>query len=594
MTTPLATVRPDVFNPRTVGSSAKFITGVERHEFFPDNIDTYNSSTAKEMRFALGSPNAFIDMRQSFFRFNVQITAQTQGGAATNVYSQKMFEKGGIHSLIERLEVRARGPNTRIEYSDKYNQYNALKMNLFQNPYKEMHSSSTYGEGPKKTCLKYSGTLQEVLGFAVGGARQFAQAANSNVIFIADTGGTQVASTTIYKPELGDIFEIAPFDAADTYCFQLLRRSDDQAVNLTANFSAYVVAWFSKPAANFLTNQAVQSGDFAVNTPIKIYKGVVPPNAYLIKFVTKPAADFTTVKSESFEVTFQPNTAFFKQVWPLFLFQGGIEVIFRFANIASVLCNYGYSEPDTALNSVVYDFEITDPRFHGHMIKPTNAIANEWMSQFKAGGFQYYLPTYQHFSQPRTATSNDIVQVFAAARSCRSIYTVIMDRLHHPYASSTALQHLTSFPTLDTYLRTYIKEYQYFVGNQRFPIRPIDVVTSTTHAYEQLLQTAKSSGMAFTMQDFISGSWISPYTVSSNGFSFVDATKFIMCARFDRDSTVTGTLTGVDGGQLPIDLRFDRTQSSDTDGHSSQYYVETCVMHDSILLFSQSGVVLLQ
>jgi len=565
-------VVPSVFMIEDPTTTSKSILRKQELEFLPHQLGKFNYDTDRLMRFTLSSNTDVLIGPESFFRFKLNLINVDQD------YAGISLEDGGVHNLFRSVEIRALSSGMLIQRYDHYNKYAALYTNLNDSKDYVRNLGAMYLDelNCDKTNNDYSWRPLR------GGLIQSSAAdGTSETMTVQAFAVGTFAPVTGMGGNYGMVFaKAAGFIKANNV------RVGDVLFNPTAN--PIVLALGISIAANgslVVHNVMVDKGivvlsggtNGAVAAADAIVDGTLAPLIFLNEQQCLDQGTMTASQVQGYqsvspqdmwnydgtsEIHFKPFCSIFQHNLPLFLFRGGIEIIFELEDPKIALYSRSRlaSFKDTArVPAVAYtaspNYEIESARFMGSMVTPHPDIVTEYVNQWKTNrGLIYRIPSFEVRRVSRVKSAEENLNMHFGVRSALRGFLLQLD------ASDDTANYARRSNT--SWLKMELKNYQFKVGSHEFPHRDIDVSTDTFSVYKHLA-LANHANSAMQRLDYAAfgGHGFSQSNGQNLSGGLWEANKFILPVDFTRmQGYAENGLTGIDLSIVPLETKLTRTQ----------------------------------
>lgn len=498
---------PQAFKMPHLASTSKAIPGKVLQEFLPESQTSYSYGGTNRIHFRIASHHALLDFTESYFRFKVY---RSVAGNDANV----ALDEGGVHALFKSITVREAATGTTLQIAEHYNRKYALDRAIYQSAESIQDCGWVYGDS--------------VQGYTAPTLYQ----PNAAVTTFYDTSEGQVNATGVSfanstSAEVGDLLVIIEAQAT-VLVSPILQVTSNTTLLVEKNLLVADFASTVNTRFYIIKNRQDYTGEGARSL---VVKNALEANAKIVEF--------------------RPNMSIFNQSLPLFLLNGGIEVIFELDNPAVVL-QHKITTADT--------ITVADPRFMGMMLTPHPDIVTEITNQWRTeDGIVIPIPSYRVIRATRSnALDNDNLQLHPGVRSCNEVFVTVTDST---LAEGTDAVTRNAY-SLSTFLRSNITSFQGRVGSEEYPRREVVCDTYSTEAFQQLKSIAQSQKFSFP-----DSAWYSINPIA-NGTTWLcnDSTKFIMGMDLSRDNGPGSYLTGKDVASVPFEFELKRSSTYSATG----------------------------
>ena len=378
-------------------STAKTILRKQQLEFYPQDQNTFSSEGNTQMVFKIGSNSDFINLKKSYFEFELSTTVPGQ-----------QLASGGVHSLFRTASVRMLSTGNLIQKIDNYNKYAPLyfKKRAPELSTMNMDSSADYAQGDAE-------------GRAVslsGPHRVFDKFANTFGDISATDIGAGVTLNGVVYPSAMSVQD----DDAGSFSFNYVDIGVFSTVGISNGF--FTCLGRDDNGDLLLSPSAVAGIHVDLISPLRIYDYAAGSS----QVSRSRAQELPT------HMIFKPILSIFDLDIPLFLLKGGgLEFRFEIEDAVRALVSH---------NKFVPSFTISNPRFVGMMITPHQDIVREFMQQWASPeGLLYAIPGV--VTRKSTSDNGELgqsLQVHPGVRSARRVWTVQQDSLLHNATGTTA------------------------------------------------------------------------------------------------------------------------------------------------------------
>lgn len=561
---------PDGALPPVVVSSSKHIVRRRQVEIVPESNTSFSYSGNSQVVFNINSPTDFIDFTNSYIRCNLTTTLNNNGVAVANRY----LSEGGIHSIWQQITVEA-GDGTLIARMDRYNKdYAVLSRALFS---KEHINSELWKSGDSVDYEVQNVPLGQPMFRSVTGST-FALAA-----------GTLTLNDGKALEELqeGDLVRIADADQSDWGIITAI--NSDTEIVVSGMTHAVAPSAPAVPLRVEVIRESAIRGQKPARTLFATQAGIM--------------------------CVFQPFVPFLmmKEWLPLFGFRMGLRIrldLCRPEYCLSAPTNAvgtGFSGADVTLTNMVY---VCD------MIEPDQELMRAYVDMIKTNGIAYPYISMKHFLD--TCGSGAVVNTTTINSNTQS-NRYIIQYIQNTRAETVRGAAAADDPCLSTYtcdsvaqgLCAGLRYIQYQSGSELFPFgRPLDLgdvgtlpsanVRSNAEALAQVHKVFGQNGDQYVAKRFYPHEYSCQTSFSKEYETgqVVDASRFFIAVDLGRDSQ--SPFSGLDLSVSPLQctLTFDSAYSlyekDNTDPALDEpykvRYIHSCLVHDSVLLVSSSGL----
>lgn len=495
----------------------------------PIEQTTFTPKGTRHIRFVVSSNTDICLMNESYFEFRMTLDSQADA---------PVFDKGGFHCAIKRLEVSASNTGARIMSIDNYNRYFSLMSQIF-------HSEDFV----EKHGCKYGDSKWLVESNSTSGPHTYTNT-SGNIAMVNATStvtGLDVGLQELIQP--GDLIVL------EGYTYE-------------------VATWAS--ATSLTTTDSNNDGvAHATDTIIIIKSGKNRRN------------DPHNSTGVSEVITFRPFAAIFDHALPLFLMRNGIliDIELEFGS-RCLIPTVGLSAAKTAPT-----YTISNPRFVGMMSTAHREIQEEMVAQWQTtSGLMYYIPSVLTLRTQLAATSQDsTIQLNAGVRSARRVFAIVQDSK----VSEGDNEQTYRLGAISRSLRSKIRTFQLQVGTSFFPLTKVDCEFGTVPAIRQLRTVVGDKMVLRDGCDVWEESY--PFLDSAKTGISTQSKFFPMAFDLSKDMGPHSALTGVDLSHVPMQLIIERsdTYNNATDALEGNPIYYIFVEYDSWLhLTSEQTVVI--
>jgi hypothetical protein len=503
--------------PQNLVSDSVHVLDHTMHEVLPDSQVTYSYSGNNQLIFRLNTATHFLDMLDSYFRFDVTATL-TDGG---NDVISKALNQGGIAACFRDIEIRTPSGIT-LERLDRQNiLYNILSNMSHSKDHVEYMLSHT---GDSYCCKSYVDDrecgckvpVSDVYIDVAGGAGDGQDILNGQA--------TAVTFADYLSP--GDVVELRSVDA-----------SNAEAAVLKATVQSVVAGAIATDAIGFRVDipQLTDLGATGADNGYAVYK------------LNKDPARKTAANTANFRVTWNPfHSGFFsmKQWFPLFLTRGGLEFVFNLEQPGMALSTCGAP----VSGAYVSNIELNNVRMFASLIKPSQEMTELYKMKYQSDeGLNYSFITYRHIlNQYNGATGTFSEPLHVNARSCRHLLTVFRPATFEQDNATNA-----EMDKIGDFHRARVDRFQLVSGSDTWPRRELrgesDVYWNEAFQYYALTLNKFGSTIFDTRID--SNDWGEKCQLPSTNYA--EAKRFCLAMRTDRSDS---SFSGYDASINPINL----------------------------------------
>ncbi len=570
-------------------SSAKLVVKRSVKEFLPADNTTFTEEGV--VPFIVSSTDSFWEANTA--RLKAQIDwSYTLNANYYNIYY--ILERGGWASLIKQVDIYATMNNQLIDRLQNWNTKKCL---------------DSYLDMEEFTMNPFNNSIRET-----NRAVNFPGNALAYRIPMNSAEVTSKPNSTIDSQVLVIDFDVATPNLLTTG----ILRVGDRITALGLWFGT--VVRIASATQIFVTRDGgseIVGGGAAT----KIYKLYIIRNSVPARSLWNPSANTSflvgngfpagnvvgsregTPSSGSMTIMFNLDIHIFKIMMPLFVIPGGFRFEFTLekANRAFYTDNTDYSTGAGAWgdNSSSLTYSIKYPRLLIDMTTPNEATQEAYVKQFESpSGLIYPLHSYRIKSfSGGAADLSSTYQISGGLRSVEKIFIMVKDSAM--IQSSSNDFRVRDNNCLSMAISDYIKSYQFKVGTQDFPARPVNVNTTpanltTTNTYEWYEHFRRVSGakqLGLTYDDVTQGRIYNVAASLNNAAqAYMRDVPLIMCADFRRDDSEYGVLTGQDTSITPIDFILERNyahNAADVKYASSQKTWPGSPFYETIVTFHQ-------
>lgn len=540
-------------SPQT--SSSKFIVNKTYREFAPQSQVSFSYKTNSVIEFDISSPSDFINFANSYIRANINCTLLNNGVDDPNKY----LGEGGVHSLIRSVVVSSQS-GTELARIDTYNKLHSIISNMTVDKEYAEHTLQREADS-----VEYEGCLDSELcdvDYTVASAG-----------YTAATGALIGLIGVYANLRVGDIITVSSATAGESKTARVITLTSDTAVVITPG-----------------------GADIAVGDVTAVQNQKVEEQAPVRKLAANTA---------DYQVAFQLSVPLLQMddYFPLFLLRGGLKIRIYLERSEYSLCS---TSVPTGTGFTGSDVVVSNPRFVGEMITPSQELSEKFVDMYRSEGLTYNYLTFRHQQsiQQGGAASSYSITFSPNFRSAKHLLMMIQDKRANQVSTATANQGKQTI-CVDASaqgLKSSLEEIQLAIGSHRYPSsRPMD--TSSGSNAELLLEaercfgslSVKNSGKRFDPVLWRAfASRVNPTQVGV-GAGKADSQRLSLCFDLARHFS---PYSGVDLSlnYVEIDTRFSAQASiSDMSGSNSENtdrYFEIFVSADSVLSISESEGVL--
>jgi hypothetical protein len=576
-------VVPSIFMIEDPTTTSKSILRKQELEFLPHQLGNFTYESDRIMRFTLSSNTDVLVGPESYFRFNLQLTKTDAVSGNNREFFGARLEPSGVHNLFRSIEIRALSSGMLIQRYDHYNKYAAMYSYLNQSKDEVRSYGAMYldqlDEEKTKCDVTYRplrGGLAEVSNDGTGAESFMSISTTAN-----STAGSghlwvtfRVAGAFIKANNLQPGDQLFNEGAGSIVAAGITWTADEslRVVAVDANLGEV-----SLIAANSAISPGV-GGPVTINTVaqwdnIMIFRnesfniGSIGAQQMYNHQRVDPQ-DMWNVRGTS-EIHFKPFCSMLQHNIPLFLFRGGIEVIFELED--PNVCLYSTSQVAGLLGPTrtagasagSFSYAINSARFMGSMITPHPDIVTEYVNQWKTNrGLIYRIPSFEVRRVSRVKSQSENLSMHFGVRSALKGYLLQMDADD----DQSSLARLSN----TTWMKMNLNNYQFKVGSHEFPHRDIDVSRDSFSIYKHLCLMASDNlgpqkrldyqsfgGLGFSSAVRDQNFALEPLDAADNR----EANKFIIPVDFSRVKGYgENGLTGIDLSIVPLETRLSRSR----------------------------------
>jgi len=279
---------------------------------------------------------------------------------------------------------------------------------------------------------------------------------------------------------------------------------------------------------------------------------------------------------------------------PLMLIKQGLQLIIEL------------DRPQFAVNShavttsTVTNYTISNVRYVAQMVTAEESVMNIYRQRFDNEGLHYTFESFRHKRKTiaqATDGSVSLSQQFSL-RSARAVYSIIQSSILSHSASDASL----NYPSISTFLRTGLTEYQYRSGSEEYPNHVVKLKTrpdgtnatntkmSFGDAFSQLMLATNQYNSKLHQVRFLPYQWNGQYNAAAQQpIKLVEgeSSKLILATNL---SGGNDAWTGIDLSINPLDLEMNFEAVSNA--AFGDRIVNTWVLHDVMVSISkQNGIV---
>ena len=538
-----------------ITTSDKFILSQKNVEV-PSHINgSYSYTGNSRIEFDLNSPSDFINFQESYFRCDLSTDLSFEGADCTSRY----LSEGGINSLFREVRLETQG-GVLIDRIIRYNKFYSMMSGILHS--KEFVDTHLQASGDSVD-IQPKGKGLSVFKTSSGSSFAYDHTGGAAERLLTGTG-----SDFLNQVNVGDIVLLI----------------DNDGTNYTVSVSAVL-------SATTLTIDGVGTADFTADSMyiVKPDEGVEP-------------ARNRVAKTDNSVVTCQLLLPFMQmeQWFPLFLVRSGLRLVIELERPEFVL-----AAPTDVVSSgfTGASYSISKATYVAKFIKPSEALAQQYVQMYKQQGLSYHIISYEHRMNVVSAGSVGVqnLRLQVNGRSARHLLSFIQDERAETVTSATVNSGKSTF-TCDSVaqkIKANLAEWQVEVGSERYPqSSPMDV-TSVDNAeiLTELEKTMGIYGLGVTSHRWSPSEWVevqSKYKEFEQGAydGKADSTRLILPANFSRDDS---PWSGIDVTLHSINVlpNFDAAyQLSDMDGSNGvdkPLYVHSFVGLDKVIMLSESG-----
>jgi len=543
-----------------ITTADKFVLNA-KHVEIPARINgdfTYSGNSRVE--FDVNSPSDFINFLESYIRLDLTTDLSLEGANCSTRY----LSEGGMHSLFREVRVETQG-GVLIDRVQRYNKWYAMMSGI-------MHSKDFVD-----THLQSAGDSVDI-----------------------ETYG----NTSLWKEVSGTAFS---FDFAGGAAAQLITGTGsdflndvhvgDMAIFVDKNLISYTTIVTSVLSATTITVDGLAGADVANLEDMYIVRkdtGVDPARKRIAN------TDNSSLTGQLLLPFLQMDSYF-----PLFLVRSGIRIILELERPEFVLC-----APQAVVSAgyTAAAYTVSNPYYVAKFIKPSEALAQQYIQMFKQSGISYHMISYDHqmnvISSGQTGIQN--LRIQGRGRSARHVLSFIQDLRAETVTAATANAGQSTFTAdcIAQRIKANLSEWHVEVGSERYPhASPVDTTSSDNSELLSILEKCMGVyGLSLTSHRWKPEEWVEVavgYKEFEQGTygGRADSQRLVLAADFSRDPS---PWSGMDVTLHSINLlpNFDATYAlTDLDGSNSTnsaLYFHTFIGKDSVVMLSeQNGLTLL-
>ena len=498
----------------------------------------------------ISSPTEIFNGGESYIKFTLkrpEVIGIAPLALAAALDNKLSFDRGGIHSLIKRVEVHSKSMGTQLSSDESYNLHYSVMSSIHQSPEQIKQFGYIYGDD-----VDAHGGVHDV----------------SDSYFIEGTGVTLLSAGGGTLVTAVDSRFLEELSIGDILYYDFLA---------TAPITGVVTAVLSD-----LT--CVIAGSFT--------SGVVSTSLRVSKRRVNSTAATLPGYGESREYCVQIQNSVLLQNLPLLVMRGGITVTLHLDLGGNTLKVEKYDADTFATLATSYlNYEMHTPVFMCSMITPHADIRDEYIQQYNSPeGLLYYIPQYRYKRSvmPNNSAINGNVQHTIGARGARKIYAVLTDAILT--GGNTAAS--WACDKFSTFLRYDIKQFYAQVGSHQFPIRPVSCDRESNEAFQHLMNVSQSQRVRFQRDEWITRSTNRIW--NGTGKTGDIEKSFIMAVDLSRDNGGNSNLTGTDLSNVALDFVLaGATESPSSLGLPGQAQLHMFVEYDAYLKISDSNTVVM-
>ena len=516
---------------------------------------SYSYSTNNKIEFLLNSPSDFLNLLESYIRFDVSTSLSYEGATDPARY----WSEGGAHSFFRSVQLET-AAGTLIQRIDRYNKfYSCMTSSLHSRDYVDqvLMRAGDSAEHSKK-----------------GENNPFVPATGSSFTLVSATGViTGVASLFKSEVNVGDQVWVA-----------------DQAAG----------------GENVLGFVTVVSSDLLITIGGgKSSAGITGTNLYIRKpdwGVAPTRQRLANVSSTS--LCFQPFLPFMQiaESIPVFLMRSGLRLTLELERPEFCITT---SHNVLSTGFTACDLVISNPYFVASYWQPDESLAQQYLQMYKGDGLAYSYMGYRTNMNVIAAGSSgqQNLQIQAGVRSARHILLKQQDSRAETISAATISAGKSSF-TADCVaqsIKANLDDYQIISGSARFPMsKPLDCTSiDNSEPLTALEDCFNVLGNSLLVHRFLPRQWMEvaeKYDEWEQGRSGgrVDSQRFVMGVNLSRDNTCHYAGLDLTLNPLVCQMNYGASYSiADFDGANSAtsaLYVHSFIGHDATLIIASDAV----
>ena len=516
---------------------------------------SFSYATNNKIEFVANSPSHFLNLLESYIRFDVTTTLSYEGATDPARY----WSEGGAHAMFRSIQLET-AAGTLIQRIDRYNKfYSCMSSTLHSRDYVDQNLMRA---GDSAEFVKKGESNPNIL------------CSGSSFTLVTATGViTGVASLFKAEISVGDQIWVGDMAAGGESVWGI--------VTVVTSDTLITVGGL-KASANITGTQLyVRKPDV----------GVAPTRNRL-----------ANVASTS--LCFQPFLSFMQMAEsiPVFLMRSGLRLTLELERPELVVstCHNVLSTGFTGCDVV-----ISNPYMVLAYWRPDESLAQQYFQMYKGDGLAYSFIGYKNNLNSVTAGSSgqQSLQIQAGVRSARHIIIKQQDQRAETISAATVSAGKSSF-TADCVaqaIKANLDDFQIISGSSRFPLsKPLDCTAiDNTEPLVALEDCFNVLGNTLSVHRFLPRQWMEVaerYDEFQQGrlLGRVDSQRFILGVNLSRDNTCSYAGLDLTLNPLVAQMNYGASYSiADMDGANSAtsaLYIHSWIGHDATLLVGQDSV----